>query len=97
MKKFKIDKNFKPKYKYHFDYITKKATKQELKKLNVGVFAVENGKTLYLFPSDWYDFIPENYPIIDIFDKKKLFKKGKSDNDRRYGCLPYGFIREQNF
>lgn len=47
----------------------------------------------YLFPGEWYEFIPENFPVVDIFGKKEKFVKGESSNDIRFGCLAFGFIR----
>ena len=49
--------------------------------------------THYLYPATWYDQIPNGLPITDIGGKRELFKKGTTDDDQRFGALPYGFIK----
>lgn len=51
------------------------------------------GKVLWVFPGEWYDSIPEGYPLVSIFYETKLFQKGKTDDDIRFGCLAYGILR----
>jgi len=50
-------------------------------------------KTLWLYPGEWYESIPAGYPIIDICGEEEPFKPGITDDDIRFGCLPYGFRR----
>ena len=57
-------------------------------------FGELKGKILYLYPGEWYEFIPEGYEVINIMGHRDLFKKNKMDRDIRYGCLSYGFIKE---
>jgi hypothetical protein len=45
---------------------------------------------LWLFPAEWYEHIPDGYEITDICGRKEKFKRGETDDDRRFGCLPYG-------
>ena len=52
----------------------------------------ENGKQLMVFPYQWYNFIPNGYEITDIFGNEETFEKGKTDDDRRYGCLSFGVM-----
>lgn len=47
----------------------------------------------WLYPGEWYDYIPEGYEVVTITGKKEPFRKGKTDDDIRFGCLPYGFKR----
>ena len=49
----------------------------------------------WLYPSEWYDHIPEGYEIVGLSGKIDKFSKDESDDDIRYGCLPYGFIGEE--
>lgn len=51
------------------------------------------GDIHYLFPGEWYNLIPEGFECVDIFGEKELFSLGKSDDDIRFGCLGYGFVR----
>ena len=50
----------------------------------------ENG--LWLFPSEWYGYIPEGYEIVDINYECELFEHGKTDNDIRFGALSFGIV-----
>ena len=49
-------------------------------------------KNLWLFPAEWYDYIPEGYEVVDINDETEPFHKGISDDDSRGGALPYGIL-----
>lgn len=52
------------------------------------------GKVLWLFPCEWYDHIPDGTRIISISGEHEFFKRGETDNDRRFGALAYGFERK---
>lgn len=54
---------------------------------------LKEGEIHYLFPGEWYNLIPNGFEVTGIFGKKYQFINGESDDDIRYGCLPYGFIR----
>jgi len=56
---------------------------------------LKKGEVHFLFPSEWYDFIPAGFPIVDIFGVKAKFEHGSTDNDMRFGCLSFGFIRKE--
>jgi hypothetical protein len=47
----------------------------------------------WLYPGEWYAFIPDGYEIFDINGDTEKFVGGKTDDDIRFGCLPYGFKR----
>ncbi len=49
-------------------------------------------ESLWLFPAEWYDYIPEGYEVVDINLKIEKFIKGETDDDRRYGTLAYGIL-----
>jgi hypothetical protein len=51
------------------------------------------GEIHYLFPEEWYDHIPNGFEIVDIFGTKEKFTKGETDDDIRFGCLSFGFVR----
>ena len=42
-------------------------------------------KWIMVYPGEWYDNIPEKYN----------FKRKGSDDDIRYGCLAYGFLKNK--
>jgi hypothetical protein len=48
------------------------------------------GRELFLFPSEWYNIIPNRFPVINIFAEVFPLENGKSDNSARSGCLSYG-------
>lgn len=47
---------------------------------------------LWLFPGEWYSAIPDGYPIVTISFRQERFKRKMTDNDIRFGCLPYGIL-----
>ena len=47
----------------------------------------------WLYPFEWYDYIPEDYEVVSISGKTEKFQKGITDNDIRFGCLAFGFSR----
>ena len=49
-----------------------------------------NGAGLMLFPHEWYDCIPEGFMVECIGGETEPFKKGVTDDDRRFGMLAYG-------
>lgn len=65
----------------------KKLPYETLVAIGMGVWEDDH----YLYPAEWYDFIPDGYPVIDICNKIEPFKKGVTDDDRRYGMLAFGF------
>lgn len=54
----------------------------------------KTGKQLWLFPGNWYNVIPNGFTIYNFNGKPEKFKKGQTDNDTRFNCLPYGIIRK---
>lgn len=48
---------------------------------------------IWLIPGEWYDYIPDGYLLTDICGRQEPFKRGKTDNDIRFGCLAYGILR----
>jgi hypothetical protein len=53
------------------------------------------GRTLWLFPAEWYDHIPDGTIVTAISGRTEPFKHGKTDNDRRFGALAYGFYKKE--
>jgi hypothetical protein len=51
-----------------------------------------NGRVLWLLPGEWYDQLPEGYPFVGLCNEPSPFQRGVSDNDIRFGCLPYGVL-----
>jgi hypothetical protein len=72
--------------------LPKKAEK-ELLDLGLRPWDDNEKGTLWLYPGEWYSSIPKGHPIVDISGEEELFEPGRTDDDIRYGCLAYGFIR----
>lgn len=53
-----------------------------------------DGQTLWLYPAEWYDHIPEGHMIVDINGELERFQRGVTDDDMRFGVLAFGFLRE---
>jgi len=51
---------------------------------------------LWVYPGEWYNRIPAGLDVVDIFGTEERFVPGITDNDIRFGCLPYGFVREED-
>lgn len=68
--------------------------KDKIKKLliNKGCCLWSRETQLMLIPHKYYNKIPEGIELVDIFDKRFYFKKGKTDNDQRAGMLAYGML-----
>lgn len=50
---------------------------------------------LLLFPAEWYDEIPDGFIVTDINYTEEPFKRGETDDDRRFGMLSYGVVRKE--
>lgn len=50
----------------------------------------ESGHVLMLFPGEWYEAIPAGFRVVNIFGETESFVPGTTDDDIRFGCLPYG-------
>lgn len=48
---------------------------------------------IILIPGEWHNMIPDGFIVTGLYGEKYPFKKGKTDDDTRYGCLPYGITR----
>ena len=49
-------------------------------------------ETLWLFPGEWYPYIPAGTEIVDIAGAVEKFVPGETDKDIRFGMLAYGFV-----
>lgn len=105
-REYDLEIDFIPKDKVELDALINSAPQEVLKKMGVCVFTtheeeIKYGTTYlgpdeihYLFPGEWYSHIPNGYPTLTINGDIERFEKGVSDDDIRYGCLPYGFKRK---
>lgn len=49
---------------------------------------------LMLFPSNWYNAIPNGFEIVNLFGDTSKFKYGVTSDDRRFGFLAFGILVE---
>lgn len=48
---------------------------------------------LWLYPGEWYNYIPAGTKIVSIFYKENIFKPGQTSNSTRFGALAFGFLK----
>lgn len=65
-----------------------------LKDIGCQIWDRENGRTHWLYPYEWYPFIPNGYGITFIGGDTGIFRKGETDDDIRFGALAFGFIQD---
>ena len=71
----------------------KEFSEANLKKLGCQVWDKEDDKTYWLYPHEWYNYIPDGLEVTDIFGEKEVFQKGVTDDDKRFGALSFGFVQ----
>lgn len=54
----------------------------------------KDGNVLWLYPAEWYDYIPEGHVMRCIDGSDEVMKRGVTDDDMRCGALAYGFLRK---
>lgn len=64
-----------------------------LRSLGLGIWDEEDGKQHWLYPGEWFNAIPEGYPLVCIDGKTYAHNRDETDDDIRFGCLAYGFVR----
>lgn len=64
--------------------------KEGRKAIGMGLWSDEDPE-LWLFPAEWYAHIPAGTEIVDICGDTEHFILGKTDDDRRFGALAFGF------
>ena len=65
---------------------------ENLKKIGCQIWDKEYGKTIWLYPGEWYNHIPAGTEIVDIFGDTERFIPGETDDDIRFGALSFGFV-----
>ena len=73
-----------------------KKSEQELKDLGLGEWDETSEGTHFLFPQEWYSIIPKGLKVLSISGKEMTFIPGVTDDDYRFGCLSYGFIKPKD-
>jgi hypothetical protein len=63
-----------------------------LKELGLRSWEAREGLTLFLFPGEWYSYIPEGFEVVTLRYNREVFARGVSDDDTRFGYLAYGIL-----
>lgn len=69
-----------------------KLSSEKIREMGIGVWEKENGMTHYLFPKEWFNYIPQGLLCTFISGEIEPFDKATTDDDYRFGCLAFGFI-----
>jgi hypothetical protein len=64
-----------------------------LEKIGCQRWDIKNNEIHWLYPSQWHAYIPNGLIVVNLMGKEAIFKKEKSDDDERFGALPYGFLK----
>lgn len=73
-------------------------TKEEILEMGMRVWGPEEldgektGRTLWLFPVSYYEYIPAGFPIVCIDWSRKVFNPHITDNDTRFGMMAFGVL-----
>lgn len=54
---------------------------------------LEEDEMILMIPGEWYRIIPEGFMVTGLYGEQYPFVEGESDDDIRFGCLPYGIRR----
>jgi len=65
-----------------------------LKDMGCQIWNRTENTTHWLYPGEWFDFIPEGTIVTSISGATEIFVKNKFDDDIRFGALSFGFIQE---
>lgn len=68
-------------------------SKETLQKIGLGIWDGDSDKTHWLYPGEWFNYIPDGMLVTDINGVELNFMKAICDDDTRYGMLAYGFIQ----
>lgn len=92
---------YRPKTHYEYAALLNLDT-DSIKKIGCQSWKIErdgspyDGRTLWLYPHEWYDHIPNGTIVVDINGEEEAFEQGKTDDDKRFGALAFGFIQNTN-
>lgn len=61
--------------------------------LGLGLQPWDEERQIWLFPVEWYEYIPEGFDIITINEREKQFDPDEDSKEGRFGALPFGVSR----
>ena len=64
-----------------------------LRAMGFGMWDEDEKCIHWLYPAEWYDRIPDGLNILSISGDVEVFKRGETDDDRRFGMLAFGFLQ----
>tara|TARA_R110002051_G_scaffold257868_1_gene316891 strand:+ start:21714 stop:22124 length:411 start_codon:yes stop_codon:yes gene_type:complete len=102
---YDLEIDFIPQDQKELEAVMSTASKENLIKMGCAIWTsykekedrtyLKKGEYHYLFPGEWYNHLPQGFEMVNIFGEKEKFVPGESDDDIRFGCLPYGFVRKE--
>lgn len=103
-REYSLELDFIPHDEGELESLIESTPGETLKKMGVRVWDEYNvydasttylypNKIIYLFPGEWYNFIPEGFKVVTINCEEVYFSKSKFDDTTQFGCLSYGFVR----
>ena len=71
----------------------KQLDSESLRDIGCQIWDKENGVVTWLYPYEWYNFIPNGTKVVTINGKIESFERGIADDDKRFGALSFGFAQ----
>jgi len=70
----------------------KNLPKETLHALGCRLFNTTKAGELWLFPGEWFAYLPPGLEIVNIFGMRLNFDPKTDDSDTRMGCLAFGVL-----
>jgi len=83
---------YKPRTEIEFNSL-QDLSKDSLLKIGCKIWDDFGGVRHWLYPFDWYDFIPQGLVVLFTDGHKELFEHGVTPRVKEIGVLPFGFIQ----
>lgn len=61
----------------------------------LGLQPWDEERQIWLFPVEWYEYVPEGMEIITINEEVKEFDRDEDTKEARFGALPFGVARPE--
>jgi hypothetical protein len=65
-----------------------------LQEIGCQIWDVEDGVTTWLFPQEWFPYIPEGLLVTDINGEQEAFVRATAEDDCRFDALAFGFTKQ---
>ncbi len=68
-------------------------SEETLLKIGCQLWDEEGGVRHWLYPKEWFNYIPDGFEVYDICGKVHMFNRSNFSDDARYGALAFGFMQ----